>query len=67
MSDGGYTKPTMREDFRINRNKGASIALVVLAILGIIFIAQFAGLDVRTSWPVLAIILIAVIILSGGK
>lgn len=57
----------MGTDFKINTNKGASIALVILAILGIIFIAQYIGLDVRTSWPVLAIILVVVVILSGGK
>ncbi len=62
-----YTKRNMKNTVPINRNGGASIAIVILAILGMVFLAQYFGYDVRTYWPILAIIIVVVFILGGGK
>ena len=44
--------------------KGASIAVVILVILGLVFLAQLMGFDLRLYWWVVAIIAVAAIILS---
>lgn len=57
----------MKDKMYLNRNRGASIVLVILAVLGLIFLVQLMGVNVRTSWPIIAIVFIAMLVWGGGK
>lgn len=45
-------------------NKGSSPIVIILAVLGLIFIAQFVGVNLQLYWPVIVIAVVAVLILN---
>ncbi len=52
----------MKSIFPKQTNGGASIAVLVLAILGLIFVAQWFGFNITVYWPIILIVVIAVIL-----
>lgn len=48
-------------------NKGASVILLILVILGLVFLAQYVGFNVQLYWPIIVIVFVAVVIWGGGK